>query len=265
VAPTEFPLRDRSVLLVCSRAKAERLRTGLGSLGGRVVHLPAIELKPLRHPAGLDSALDRLADYDWLLFTSTHGVEFFLARANQREIPLPGPVGPKVCAIGPATAEAVRRAGLAVCRVATDHRAEGVVAALAGAEGGVERLAGLRVLLARAQEGRDYIPRELRAWGACVADVPCYENVLPIPSPEVSKFFLEEMPDLIVFTSPSTIRNFVTLAGDRRGLHLIHKSVIAVIGPVTARALAEYGRTAEILPQENTVASLIEAIAAHFL
>jgi uroporphyrinogen III methyltransferase/synthase len=132
--------------------------------------------------------------------------------------------------------------------------AEGVLRALMARYGGVDRLAGARFLLPRAKEGREVLPKELARAGATVDVVPCYETV-PGEIPEEIRRDLDICaPDLLVFTSASTVRAFASLLGPNC------KGKVAALGPVTAEtAVAMFGRC-DIVPDEATIRSLLDAI-----
>jgi uroporphyrinogen-III synthase len=252
-------VHTKRVLAVCSPMKAEALVPALEALGASVEHFQALQVREPADYSMLDAAMDRLQDYDWLIFTSAYGVEFFTRRLDRR---LPGPL--RVCAIGPATAAKARELGLGVDLVPEQFVAEGVVAALSRLHGGKDGLAGKRFLLPRAKEARDTIPAELTAAGAEVHVVVCYETVPPRPAPQIMARILDTRPDLIVFTSSSGVSNFVSLLGTESALDLLGSAAVAAIGPVTARTLESFGRKADIVPSENTITSLVDSIRRHF-
>lgn len=261
---THRPLAGRTALVACSEMKSETVAAGLRALGAHVVTLPVISIRPLADNAALDAALGNLAAYAWVIFTSGYGVQFFLQRMAEKSLPI-GLCGDlRICAVGPATAALLEAAGLEVALVPADFVAEGVLQALAEKLGGLVNLRGLRVLLPRAKEARDVLPQALQSAGARVDVVPCYENTLPQVSPERLHSVLAQSPDLLVFTSSSSVRNFVTIIGSVRGGKLLSDTTTAVLGPVTAQTLSSYGKEADILPKENTIASLIEAISRHY-
>jgi uroporphyrinogen-III synthase len=121
------------------------------------------------------------------------------------------------------------------------------------------RVKGKRVLLVRAKVARDVIPQQLRRAGAYVNVVEAYETAVPKDSARRLKAALNgDRPDVITFTSSSTVRNFMALVGNSK-LNGIH---FASIGPVTSAALRELGHKPTIIAREYTMAGLVKAIVA---
>jgi len=258
------PLRGRRVLIAASPHTAPVLAERIERLGGRVELFPALEIRPLGDTSALDAAIEELERYDWIVFTSGYGVRYFLSRFAARG----GAAGAwrprKVCAVGPATARALAEAGIAVSLVPRDFSAEGILAAFAGLEGGLPALDGARILLPRAREGRDVLPRELEAAGALVEVVPCYENVLPEVETSALRVLAADPPELLVFTSSSALQNFVRLLGEETGRRLLAGATVAALGPVTAATATGLGKKVDIVPEENTTRELVRAIARHY-
>jgi uroporphyrinogen III methyltransferase/synthase len=259
-----LPLAHKTVMIACSEMKTIDLTSGLESLGAKVIVFPVIQIKELGDKSALDAALDRLAAYAWVIFTSGYGVRFFLDRMGARDLSISLLNRLQICAVGPATAAALEASGIRVTLVPREHTAEGILSALAEVHGGLHSLKGLRVLLPRALEARDLIPRRLEEAGALLDDVPCYENTLPRLNPDRRQSLLDHPPDLLVFTSSSTVSNFVTLLGSDDAYKLLSCTRVAVLGPITADTLAYHGRRADITPAESTIPSLLSAISLHY-
>ncbi len=251
-------------MIACSEMKSANLSSGLESLGATVIVFPVIRIKELGDKSALDASLDRLAEYAWVIFTSGYGVRFFLDRMKVRGLSLSLLNRLRICAVGPATAAALDSSGIHVELVATEHTAEGILSTLAETPGGLHALKGLRVLLPRAREARDLVPRELAEAGALIDDVPCYENTLPDINQDQLQNLLNRPPDLLVFTSSSTVRNLFTLLGREGADRLLSGACVAVLGPITAGTLASHGRQPDIVPAESTIPSLLSAISLHY-
>jgi uroporphyrinogen-III synthase len=259
------------VLVGRARHQASALSAGLRDLGAEVLEIPFIEIRKPRSYKALDGALKSLADYDWLILTSVNGVDALWARMKKLRIGGKPMHHLKVAAIGPATRQAIERHGIKVNVVPREYVAESVVASLR------RKVKGKRVLLARAKVARDVIPHELRKLGARVDVVEAYETVIPQSSRQRLRAALQSSqrrPQLITFTSSSTVRNFVALllnesrdqagrvhAGNSLKRHL--KEVrIASIGPITSSTLREFGLPVDIEAAEYTIPGLIKAIVA---
>jgi uroporphyrinogen III methyltransferase / synthase len=258
------PLQNLTILVVCSAKKMVELADGLTAMGGVVLPFPAIEAQAVENMHLLDRAIASLREYAWILFTSAYGVRFFMQRLSERAGDNDRAGMPNLCAIGPATAAALNEFGYEAALIPERFQAEGVVEALGKYHGGILNLAGARILLPRALEGRELLPDALSAAGARVDVVPCYKTVRAQIGADVQRKLQEKKPDLIVFTSSSTVRILIDILGQREGESLLRHSTVAVIGPVTGQTVEAFGKGAEILPKENTVKALIEAIRAYY-
>ncbi|HZQ92869.1 MAG TPA: uroporphyrinogen-III synthase [Terriglobales bacterium] len=250
------PLAGVRVLVTRAQRQAGKLSAALRGLGAGVVEIPSIEIRPPRSYRPLDAALERVAEYDWLVLTSVNGVEALFARpgAKGRGGWRRALRGVKVAAIGPATRAALAERGLRVALTPKKYVAESVVEALRS------RVRGKRVLLVRARVARDVIPAGLRAAGAHVDVVEAYQTAAPAGSVARLRAVLgdaKRRPDVITFTSSSTARNFVEMLGDRRALRGV---MLASIGPVTSGTLRELGLRVDVEAREYTVAGLVRAI-----
>jgi uroporphyrinogen-III synthase len=242
-----------------ARHQAGALSSGLRRLGAEVIEIPFIEIRKPRSYKSLDSALKNLRDYDWLILTSVNGVEAVWDRMGRLHLTKRNLQQLKVAAIGPATKEAIEKRGVRVDVVPEKYVAESVVASLR------DQVAGKRVLLARAKVARDVIPRELRKLGAHIDVVEAYETVIPQKSRARLRAILRDpkkQPDVITFTSSSTVRNFVALLTQhgRDARADIRKIKLASIGPVTSATLRELGLPIDIEARDYTIPGLIEAI-----
>jgi uroporphyrinogen III methyltransferase/synthase len=251
------------VLVACSERKLPEFVDGLEALGATVFPLPVIRLYEVEDKQPLDQAIARINEYSWIIFTSVYGVTFFLQRLNELGRVENRPF-PKVCAIGPATARAVNDLGFQVALMPEKFVAEGVVEALGKHLGTLTSLAGQRILLPRALEAREVLPEALIASGAIVDVVPCYRNARG----EIEESRLQQLrsgkPDLIIFTSSSTARNLIDILGLEDGKKMLQESTVAVLGPITRDTVESFGKSAEIVPEESTIASLITAICSYF-
>ena len=263
---TPQPLADRTIVITRARAQAAEFAALLEAEGARVVACPTIEIVEPESYAPLDQAIENLYGYDWLIFTSTNGVDFFLRRlaALGREV---GELDElRVCAIGAATAERLHAAHVHVDLVPEQSKAEGVFAALESYIGGRAQFDRLNFLLPRAAVGRDFLPRALEAAGARVDTVPAYRTVPPRTTDraKVEALLVGGAVDCVTFTSASTVANFAQLF-DTNDLGALLAGVrVACIGDITARAAADYGLRTDIQPHESNASALARAIAAYF-
>ncbi|HKD83631.1 MAG TPA: uroporphyrinogen-III synthase [Terriglobales bacterium] len=251
-----------------SRAKeqAGSLSSVLRELGCEVIEIPFIAIRRPSSYAPLDTALQNLASYDWLILTSVNGVKSLFERMTKKKLDGSALARLKIAAIGPATKSAIEKHGLPVAVTPKEYVAESVVMALR------QRVKGKRVLLVRAKIARDVIPRELRKSAAVVDVVEAYETVTPKSSATKLRAILASKmrrPHAITFTSSSTVKNFVdllSLRGARSALkktsanHGVHT---ASIGPVTSATLRGFGLPVDIEASEYTMPGLVEAIVRY--
>jgi uroporphyrinogen III methyltransferase/synthase len=252
----KLPLFGRKIVVTRAVDQAAELSNRLRALGADAIELPVISLEPPADPAPLDRAIERLSSYDWLIFTSVNGVRFFMDRLDRSPQDLRS-LKARICAIGPATRRAVEDLHLKVDLMPEEYVAESLVKAFAP-----ENLAGKRVLLPRAAIARDVIPAELTKLGAQVDVVEAYRNVVPTEATARAReiFAGERTPDWITFTSSSTVKNLLAIAG-REALEGVR---IASIGPVTSSTLCSHGLQVDAEAKQFTVDGLVEAIlAAH--
>src|ERR1700733_4793484 len=205
----QLPLFGKTIVVTRAQEQAGELSDRLRALGADAVELPVISLEPPLDPAPLDRAIENLVGYDWLIFTSVNGVRFFLNRLDQSRHDLRS-VKARICAIGPATRRAVEDLHLKVDLMPEEYVAESLVKSFAG-----EPLAGQRILLPRAAVARDLIPTELAKLGAQVDVVEAYRNVVPDDAASRAHeiFSAARKPDWITFTSSSTVKHLLAVAG----------------------------------------------------
>ena len=252
------PLFGRRVLVTRSRAQASALSRLLEQEGAMPVELPTIEALPPETFTALDGALERLADYQWVVFTSVNGVQFFFERLRHLGKDVHALASVQVAAIGPATAQALETEGVRPNLGPQEYLSSKIVEAFQGID-----LQGRRVLLPRADlAGRD-LPQGLRERGALVDDIPVYRTLTPEESRQaVHSLSNGPKVDIATFTSSSTVRNLLSLLdGDRR---LLEGACIACIGPVTAETAQELGLRVDVVAQEHTIPGLVAALKKHF-
>ena len=259
------PLAGRTVVITRALAQADDFVAELQKYGAEVVLCPTIEINGLDSYERLDEAIDHLYGYDWLVFTSVNGVDYFFQRLKARDRSTSDIDELRVCAIGEATAERLNDLHVHVDVVPEEFKAEGVFEALKSFVGGSEGIKNLNVLIPRASVARDYLPRALEASGARVDVVPAYRTTLPanLDRGRIAAM-LSGGTDCIAFTSSSTVKNLAKLFDTQDLREALAGVVIACIGDITATTAAEYGLRVAIQPDEFTIPALARAIAEYF-
>lgn len=251
------PLSGKVVLVTRTREQAGKLSQALQEQGAEAIEVPSIELEPVADSPELNAAIGGLARFDWAFFTSANAVDIFLGQVKARTGD-PGDLKKlKLGAIGPATAEALRRFGLNADYVPRRFVAEGVLEDI-----DPSLVKGKRVLLPRADIARPDLVEGLRAMGAEVQQVVVYHTV-PAKNGgrEALREVLRRRVDIITFTSSSTVQNFVAMLGDER--RALNGMLVACIGPVTADKARELGLKVDITASEHTITGLVSAIVEH--
>lgn len=256
----EKSLSGKKILITRARDQAAVFASTLKGLGAEVVELPTIEIVPPVSWNRLDRAIDQIASYEWLIFTSANGVNFFWQRWRERS---KGHLPPslKICAIGPATAYQLMEKGIEVHYTPEEFVAEAILKGLAKSG-----LRGKRILLARAKEARDVLPEGLRRMQARVDVVEVYRTVKPKGGAKGLKDLLKKgKVDVITFTSSSTVNHFVELLKKENLQELLKNCAIACIGPITARTAKNWRMRVHIQPKEYTIPALTQAIVQYFM
>lgn len=256
--PKTHPLFGKTVLVTRARSQASKLTARLEQLGAKVIETPAIRLEaPADGYKALDEAIARLADYQWLIFTSANGVERFFDRllAAGRDARALGYA--KLAAIGTATAEKLKQYGLMADVIPQEFRAEGIIEALKG-----KLPPYAKILLPRAQEAREILPEKLRELGAVVDVAPAYQTVCgDVDGEALREQLAGGAIDLVTFTSSSTVRNLIQILGSAAPLQTVKT---ACIGPVTSDTARQNGVEPDMVADTYTIDGLVETIKQNF-
>lgn len=256
------PLAGKRILVTRPRAQAAALCDKLTAEGAKPVVFPTIEIAPLADSSELDRAIRDLATYHWIIFTSVNGVKAFWDRldlggfahsallrgASQN---LRGFTG-HIAAIGPATARAVQAHGITASLIPDEYIAEAILDNIGDVQ-------GQRILLPRADIAREALAAELQKRGAIVDEIAVYHTLPAQPDPDGLRE-LGRGVDVITFTSSSTVRNFVALAGEDA---ILPGTVIACIGPITANTARELGLRVDVMATEYTMDGLVAALVEY--
>ena len=257
------PLFGMRIVVTRPRAQAAELVTQLEELGADPIEVPTIQVVAPKNPAPLARVCSRIGDFDWIVFTSANAVSHVMHRV----LAGPGDVrdlkGVRLCAVGPATAEALSQYHIRIDVVPDEYRATGVVRALARNDD----LRGTHILLPRADLARDLLPTQLRQAGATVSTVTAYRTT-PVDletagGPDIYRLLLERQVDIITFTSGSSVKNLVQALGADQAADLLRQVDVACIGPVTAAVATRLAISTTIMPSDYTVPAMVRAIVDH--
>jgi uroporphyrinogen III methyltransferase/synthase len=225
--------------------------------GAEVVTLSAISIEPATDPAALDRTIGEIERYRWVIFTSVNGVRAFVERLYHAGFDWRALKGVRLGAIGPATAEALRAAGVRPDFMPDEYVAEAITA-------GIGDVSGQRILLPRADIAREALAIELRGLGAEVEEIAAYRTVTRPLDAQTVTAALAARPDAITFTSSSTVRGLQAALPGMSLAEALHGIAVACIGPITAQTAREAGLTPQIVAEAYTMPGLTRALVAYF-
>ena len=257
------------ILVTRPRAQADDFAEKLALAGFETIFFPVIEIQPIRDNVALDSALENLNCYEWMVFTSVNAVEVVfdaIARSDatertSEEAGLPphfthSDPAPKIAAIGPRTAAALQMRGVTPDFVPQKFVAEAILP-------GLGDLHGKWVLLPRAEIARKALPEAIVTAGGIAHEIPVYKTLPVQPDPN-GLAALKSGVDVVTLTSPSTVQNFAAICRNQGldPIDLPNNPWFACIGPITEQAAKEEGLSNLIVAREYTTEGLTEAIAS---
>ncbi len=251
-------LFGQRIIVTRTREQASELVALLEENGATCLERPTIGIQPPDSWQQTDEAIGQLDTFDWLIFTSIHGIHCFFDRLFSRNLDARALKGCKIAAVGRVTADCLREYGLNADLIPEKFTGEGLAAALLD-----QSIKDKSILIPRAQVARDVLEKSLASAGAKVFIAPVYQNVPPAADGEALRAELEAGDvDMVTFTSSSTVTNFVGMLGMAGpALQALLAGVkIAAIGPITAKTVVEHGLTVDIQPQTYTIVDLVHAI-----
>jgi uroporphyrinogen III methyltransferase/synthase len=229
----------------------------LETRGAIALITPVIAIQPPGDPAPFRAALRHLHEFEWCAFTSANGVDAFVTAFDSSRDAARALQSIRVSAVGPRTAERLTRDGIPVAAVPTEFVGESLAEAIVA-----RARANARVLIVRAQEGRDTLPDLLRAAGLEPTVVAAYRTVYVTPADFETN---ARTSDAITFASSSAVNGFVAAAGDEeRARALAAGKAIACIGPVAANTARDAGLNVEVIAASYTGRGMIDALSVHF-
>jgi uroporphyrinogen III methyltransferase/synthase len=256
-------LFGRRIIVTRAEHQAAELTDRLRALGALPIQLPAITIAPPEDEEGAQNAVSSISAYDIVVFTSPNGVSAFFERLAGQGLDSRTLGGLTVAAMGPGTARALKGFGITADIVPDRFIAEALAEAIIAAGAG-----GRNVLLFRAQDARDVLPRLLTEAGAAVSDVAAYRSVAPdISDEEFSRAF--EDADLVAFTSGSTATNLGAILAEKRKKGTVDFSTLTIpgavsIGPITTEAAARAGFSVVAEASEYTIEGVVNALINYY-
>ncbi|MBC2713233.1 MAG: uroporphyrinogen-III C-methyltransferase [Desulfosarcina sp.] len=250
------PLMGRRIVVTRAREQASNLILQLTEYGAECIQCPTIQVVPPPDWAPVDRAIEALNQYDWIVFTSVNGVDYFFRRLFEKGLDVRALGHIKTATIGPATADRLLTCGLKSDIIPESYRAESVVEALAATP-----VKGSKILMPRAKEARSVLPVELTRMGAIVDEMTAYETrQVENDAEDLIARLAARTIDMVTFTSSSTVKNFHRLLPPDRVNELMEDVTVASIGPITSRTARNLGLAVTIEAELYTVPGLVRAI-----
>ncbi|HET6215112.1 MAG TPA: uroporphyrinogen-III synthase [Micromonosporaceae bacterium] len=254
------PLYGWKVLVPRTKEQAGAMSERLRGYGAIPCEVPTIAVEPPRTPAQMERAVKGLVDgrYAWVVFTSVNAVRAIWEKFAEHGLDARHFGGVKIACIGAATADAVRAFGIQPELLPDDEQtSEGLLAEFAPHDPVLDPVG--RVLLPRADIATETLAAGLLERGWEVDDVTAYRTVRAAPpAADIRDAIKSGGFDAVLFTSSSTVRNLVGIAGKPHA-----RTVVAVIGPKTAETAVEFGLRVDVQPDHASVPDLVEALASY--
>ncbi|MFM5981577.1 MAG: uroporphyrinogen-III synthase [Sphaerospermopsis kisseleviana] len=257
--PPTFPLAGKTILVTRSVGQSSQFSDRLTAEGATVIELPALEIGPPTSWRALDEAISQLSTFNWLIFTSTNGVDYFFERLQAKAKDKSALAKVKIAVVGQKTAQSLAKHDIQPDFIPPHFIADSLVINFP------ENLAGKKILFPRVESGgRQVLVQELTSQGAEVREVPAYESFCPqtIP-PAAEKALQNHSLDVITFASSKTVQFFCLLTTTKfpEGItHYLDKTCIASIGPQTTKTCFDLFGRVDIEAEEYTAEGLLKAI-----
>jgi uroporphyrinogen III methyltransferase/synthase len=252
------------VLVPRTKDQAGAMSDRLAVHGATAEEVPTIAVEPPRSPTQMERAVKGLVDgrYQWVVFTSTNAVRAVWEKFAEFGLDARAFSGVKIACVGQATAEKVRGFGIVPELVpsieeAQESSSEGLLQIFPPYDDVLDPVD--RVLLPRADIATETLAAGLRDRGWEIDDVTAYRTVRAAPPPAPIREAIKTGGfDAVCFTSSSTVRNLVGIAGKPHA-----RTIVACIGPQTAETAREFGLRVDVQPEEARIPALVDALAAH--
>ena len=249
-----------NVLVPRTKDQAGEMSERLTSYGALPIEVPTIAVEPPRSPAQMERAVKGLVDgrFQWVVFTSTNAVRAVWEKFGEFGLDARAFSGVKIACVGEATADRVRAFGISPELVpAGEQSSLGLLDDFPPYDSIFDPVN--RVLLPRADIATETLAEGLRERGWEIEDVTAYRTVRAAPPPAATREMIKTGGfDAVCFTSSSTVRNLVGIAGKPHA-----RTIIACIGPKTAETAAEFGLRVDVQPETAAIGPLVDALAEH--
>ncbi|RJQ59331.1 MAG: uroporphyrinogen-III synthase [Stygiobacter sp.] len=249
---------NKTILVTKGKVEAGKHFGSLMNEGAQLIYFPTIKIQHISNSIELNQSLEQFEKYDWLIFTSSNAVESFVAITRQRKIELSHT---KIAVVGNETAERCKEHKLEVSLIPTEFSTAGLLKEFSKID-----LIGEKIFIPCSSLSRKDLNIGLTELGAEVTSVPTYE-VLENDLNGLEKELMQiqnKRPDIFVFTSPSSFRNYLSLLKIENAETYFNSAVICSIGKTTEAAINAYGINVNIVPELFSLRGVEEAIKKYF-
>lgn len=247
-------LQGKKILVTRAKAQASALSSQIEANGGLPVEMPLITCKEVEDKCAIHNAINSIHTYDWIVFTSKNGIDFFLHEylklKGTTKIPC------KIAVVGKKTEDILANYGLHADLIPKLFVAESLLESLLNV-----LHKGERVLFPRGNLARTIIPESLRENNIYVNELDVYENVIEDTSKDqLYKAILNQDIDVVTFTSSSTVDNFIKLLDGTNWRDHIGEMIFASIGPITSKTMLKHGLPVHVEPKEYTIQGMLDSV-----
>ncbi len=251
----QLPLQGKTVLITRSAGQSNEIFDRLQQQGANVIEMPTLEIGPPSTWEALDNAIHQLETFDWLILTSTNGVDYFFERFLTLQKDYNTLAKLKIAVVGRKTAQSLKQRNIEPNFIPPNYIADSLV------ENFPESVTGKKIMFPRVETGgREVLVKELTNQGANVIEIPAYESRCPDSIPLTALEALEQKKiDVITFASSKTVQYFCQLIQTSGGISL-EGICIASIGPQTSKTCLQLFGRVDIEAKEYTIEGLVNAI-----
>jgi uroporphyrinogen III methyltransferase/synthase len=259
------PLSGKTILVTRSAGQSSQFSELLQQQGAQVIEMPALVIGPPSSWDELDNAIAHLSDFDWLILTSSNGIDYFFERLLTQGKDARALAGVKIAVVGKKTAASLKEHGLQPDFIPPNFVADSVV------EHFPEILQGKNVLFPRVETGgREVLVKELTAKGAEVTEVAAYQSGCPAQmAPAALEVLQTQKVDVITFASSKTVKHFFQLLETSfprdseqfpNPVSRLQSVCLASIGPQTSITCHQLLGRVDVEAEEYTLEGLTQAI-----
>ena len=249
------PLSGKRIVVTRPAGHSARLVDSLEALGAQVMEFPTVKISDADDYRPLHKALENIGDYKWLVFTSINGVNMFFKEMKNYGKDIRLLAGVKLAVAGPAAEEALREKGLNVDFIPEAYTSHNLLEGLLKLVGYDEK-----VLLARSDIAGAELCEGLKEKGMGFDEITVYKVAQnDMDKSELITLLKENGIDFVTFTSPSTLKGFVSIIG-RELIKEAGKTRFVCIGPVTAKAASEMGLPVSGCADEHTDEGIVKKL-----